>query len=138
MNNQFKRTALLLSKGHLGNIALFIVFMGGVASLVFGFATVIVDSNYSIKVWFLILFPLIVFFVFMSQVNFSHAKGYLPSADTDVETVKHLCGNSDFDKQQLQTNFQQVSVSTSPFKVAATGHIYWFHVGNRYTPSARS
>lgn len=111
MTNQFKRTAVQLSQGPLGIIALFIVLIDGFASLVLGFATDIGESNRSILVWFLVSFPVIVFFVFAWLLSCHHAKLYPPSAYTDAELAKLVYGNSGFDKQKLQTHSQQVSVS---------------------------
>ena len=114
-----------LSQGPLGIIALFIVLIDGFASLVLGFATDIGESNRSILVWFLVSFPVIVFFVFAWLVSCHHAKLYPPSAYTDGELAKLVYGNSGFDKQKLQTHSQQVSVSSSHLKTSATGNIYW-------------
>lgn len=63
---QFDRTAVKLSQGPLGIIALFIVLIHGFASLVLGLAGDIGESNRSILVWFLVSFPVGVFTVFAS------------------------------------------------------------------------
>ena len=125
MTNQFKRTAVQLSQGPLGIIALFIVLIDGFASLVLGFATDIGEGNRSILVWFLVLFPVFVFFVFAWLVSCHHAKLYPPSAYSDEGLAKLVYGNSGFDKQALQTHSQQVSVSSSHLKKSAAGNIYW-------------
>jgi len=124
MTNQFKRTAVQLSQGPLGIIALFIVLIDGFASLVLGFATDIGESNRSILVWFLVSFPMIVFFVFARLVSHHHTKLYPPSAYTDGVAMI-VYGNSGLDKPELLTHSEQISVSATLFNSAATGHIYW-------------
>jgi len=125
MTNQIKRTAVKLSQGPLGIIALFIVLIDGFASLVLGFATDIGESNRSILVWFLVSFPVIVFFVFAWLVSCHHAKLYPPSAYTDGELARLVYGNTGFDKQELQAHPQQGSVHSFPLKTSATGNLYW-------------
>jgi len=52
MTEQFDLTAVKLSQGPLGIIALFIVLIHGFVSLVLGLATNIGENNRSILVWF--------------------------------------------------------------------------------------
>ena len=87
---QFGQTAVKLSQGSLGIIALFIVLIHGFASLVLGFAENIGEENHSILVWFLVLFPVFVFTVFAWLVSTLHQKLYPPGAYANEEIFRDL------------------------------------------------
>lgn len=74
----FNKTAISLSRNPLGIIALFIVLVYGMASLSLVFAK-IPDSYFGIMLYFLVLFPVIVLFIFVYLVVWHTAKLFAPS-----------------------------------------------------------
>jgi hypothetical protein len=127
MTDQFEGTAVKLSQGPLGIIALFIVLIHAFASLVLGLATDIGENNRSVLVWFLVSFPVVVFFVFAWLVSGHHSKLYPPQAFREEEYFVSLAfGRASFDKPDLQIH--SVKKSASPrdsLTTKATGSLYW-------------
>ena len=100
MTDELGKTAVKLSEGPLGIIALFIVLIHGFASLVLGSPPTSEKDNRSILVWFLVLFPVGVFAVFAWLVSKHHEKLYPPQAFREEEHFVHLAyGRSSFDKR---------------------------------------
>jgi len=127
MTDQFERTAVKLSQGPLGIIALFIVLIHGFASLVLGLATDIGENNRSILVWFLVSFPVVVFFVFAWLVSRHHAKLYPPQAFREEGYFVSLAfGRASFDKRDLQTGpLKKSAAPIHSLRTSATGSLYW-------------
>jgi hypothetical protein len=127
MNDQFERTAVKLSQGPLGIIALFIVLIYGFASMVLGFARDIGESNRSILVWFLVSFPVFVFFTFAWLVSGHHSKLYPPQAfREDGYFVSLAFGRTSFDKSDTQAHSRKESAtSVESLKTRSTGALYW-------------
>lgn len=95
------------TKSPLGIITLFIVLVYGFASLVVSFGQNI-DNNIIPLIYFLVLFPLIVFFRFLWLVAKHHRKLYCPS---------------DFKNED---NFVKVQMSTAmSLAVASAKHLNW-------------
>lgn len=127
---QFGQTAVKLSQGPLGIIALFIVLIHGFASLVLGFAENIGEENRSILVWFLVLFPVFVFTVFAWLVSTCHQKLYPPGAYTNEEIFRDLAlpwGESAFDtRNSLAIPPNETPTLTTNYLVGnAMGNLYW-------------
>jgi hypothetical protein len=127
MTAQFDRTAVRLSQGPLGIIALFIVLIHGFASLVLGLAINIGESNRSILVWFLVLFPVGVFTVFAWLVSKHHVNLYPPQAFRNEEHFYNLAyGRASFDDPTSRARHSQAGETpTRGIKTAATGNLYW-------------
>ena len=127
MTEQFERTAVKLSQGPLGIIALFIVLIHGFASLVFGLATDIGESDRSILVWFLVLFPVGVFTVFAWLVSKHHGNLYPPQAFRNEEHFFNLAyGRASFDEPISRARHSEAAETPTRFiKTAATGSLYW-------------
>jgi hypothetical protein len=126
---QFGQTAVKLSQGPLGIIALFIVLIHGFASLVLGFAANIGEGNRSILVWFLVLFPVLVFTVFAWLVSTRHQKLYPPGAYRNEELFRDLAlpwGESAFDtRNSLASPPEKSTLTTNRLVKSATGNLYW-------------
>jgi hypothetical protein len=126
MGNQFERTATQLSQGPLGIIALFIVLIHGFASLVLGLGADIGDDNKSILVWFLVLFPVLVFLGFTLLVSSYHRHLYPPQAFSDsrifLEAALLDYPNATIDKQNLE---RRPSPDPHVLKTSAIGSLYW-------------
>lgn len=126
---QFGQTAVKLSQGPLGIIALFIVLIHGFASLVLGLAQNIGEADRSIIVWFLVLFPVFVFTVFAWLVSTCHQKLYPPGAFQNEEIFRDLAlpwGESAFDKRNsLVSPPEKSALTTSHLVKSATGNLYW-------------
>lgn len=127
MARQFERTAIKLSQGPLGIIALFIVLIHGFASLVLGLATDIGENNRSIFVWFLVLFPVGVFAVFAWLVTKHHVNLYPPQAYRNEEHFFNLAyGRASFDKPISGALHAEVAEAATRFRATgATGSLYW-------------
>jgi hypothetical protein len=127
MTEQFDHTAVKLSQGPLGIIALFIVLIHGFASLVLGLAANIGDSNRSILVWFLVLFPVGVFTVFAWLVSKHHVNLYPPQAFRHEEYFYNLAyGNASFDQATSPPRRSEAAETPARvIKTAATGSLYW-------------
>jgi hypothetical protein len=99
----------------------------GFASLVLGFATDIGENNRSILVWFLVSFPVVVFFVFAWLVSRHHAKLYPPQAFRDEEHFVSLAyGRTSFDRRDLQTGpLKESAGPIRTLRTSATGSLYW-------------
>lgn len=125
---QFDRTAVKLSQGPLGIIALFIVLIHGFASLVLGLAGDIGESNRSILVWFLVSFPVGVFTVFAWLVSKHHGNLYPPQAFRNEEHFYNLAyGRASFDEASSRSR-RRTEGSEPParmVKTAAIGGSYW-------------
>lgn len=127
MTGQFDRTAVKLSQGPLGIIALFIVLIHGFASLVLGLAADIGESNRAILVWFLVLFPVGVFAVFAWLVSRHHVNLYPPQAFRQEEHFYKLAyGRASFDEPTSRARHSEArETTTRVIKTAATGSLYW-------------
>jgi len=127
MTDQFERTAVKLSQGPLGIIALFIVLIHGFASLVLGLAaTDIGEGNRSILVWFLVLFPVVVFFIFAWLVSCHHAKLYPPQAFREEGYFVSLAfGQSSFDKREQTHSPKTSATPVHSLTTSATGSLFW-------------
>ena len=131
MADNFQGTAIKLSEGPLGIIALFIVLIHGFASLVLGLATNIGEANRSILVWFLVLFPVLVFLIFARLVSHYHINLYPPQAYKDEKDFKDLAtyGRAAFDKRELQPDPKTLApirhALITALKVSATGSLFW-------------
>lgn len=75
----FGDTAKGLAKNPLGIIALFIVLIYGFASLVVGLSDKLVAGERLPLIWFLVVFPCLVLFIFAWLVSRHHTKLYAPS-----------------------------------------------------------
>jgi len=124
---EFEQTAVKLSQGPLGIIALFIVLIHGFASLVLGFSQNLGEGNRSILVWFLVLFPAFVFTVFAWLVSTRHQKLYPPTAFRNEDLFRDLAyGRASFDQQDSQTPPPAIFSSTiGSLDKSATGNLYW-------------
>lgn len=99
MSTSFEKAAVKLSQGPLGIIALFIVLVHAFASLVVGFASDIGELNRTVLVWFLVLFPVVVFASFAWLVRSYHTHLYPPQAYRDERIFQVLAyGNATFDQ----------------------------------------
>ena len=127
MSHQFEATAVKLSQGPLGIIALFIVLIHGFASLVLGLANDISEENSSRIVWFLVSFPVLVFFVFAWLVSQHHAKLYPPQACRDEGYFVNLAfGHASFDSPDLQKPaHKKWSSPIYPLKTGLSGNLFW-------------
>ena len=75
----FGNSAKELSRNPLGIIALFIVLVYGFACLLFGFSSAHLGTNERLPlIWFTVIFPLIVLFMFFRLVTKHHDKLYGP------------------------------------------------------------
>jgi len=83
-----------LARNPLGIIALFIVLVYGFASLMVGFSGKLTANERAPVIWFLVVFPVLVLFMFSWLVSHHHAKLYSPAdfrqdaRDVDVELVR--------------------------------------------------
>jgi hypothetical protein len=127
MASEFEKTAVKLSQGPLGIIALFIVLIHAFASLVLGLATDIGEVNQSVLVWFLVLFPAVVFFVFAWLVRSHHANLYPPQAFQKEEHFVSLAfGRASFDSPDSPKHpLQKSAALPDSLKTSATGNIFW-------------
>lgn len=127
MTDEFGQTAVKLSQGPLGIIALFLVLIHGFASLVLAVASDIGDGNRSLLVWFLVLFPVGVFLVFAWLVSSHHEKLYPPGAFRQEEYFFRLAyGRSSFDKQTSgSVPSKRPAATGSTLNAQATGSLYW-------------
>jgi hypothetical protein len=127
MREQFERSAVKLSQGPLGIIALFIVLIHGFASLVLGLATDIGENNRSILVWFLVLFPVGVFTVFAWLVSKHHVNLYPPQAFRNEEHFFNLAyGRASFDEPVSRVRHSEAAkIPTRFIQTTATGSLYW-------------
>lgn len=124
---EFEQTAVKLSQGPLGIIALFIVLIHGFASLVLGFSPNLEEFNRSILVWFLVLFPALVFTVFAWLVSTRHQNLYPPTAFRNEDLFRDLAyGRASFDQQLSQANHPEKFISTiGSLNKSATGNLFW-------------
>lgn len=127
---QFENTAVKLSQGPLGIIALFIVLIHGFASLTLGLSKDIGDNNRSILVWFLVSFPVVVFFVFAWLVSCHHLKLYPPQAFRDeaffLRSAGIPYGQAGMDKPDAHTHPQKNPAPLPRSLItSATGSLYW-------------
>ena len=128
MSNVFESTSVKLSQSPLGIIALFIVLIHGFASLVLGLSAAdIGETNRSVLVMFLVLFPVVVFFVFAWLVSRHHANLYPPQAFHQEEHFVSLAfGRANFDKRGSSARPPKKSPGTTDsVKTSATGSIFW-------------
>lgn len=127
MTDEFGQTAVKLSQGPLGIIALFIVLIHAFASLVLGLATDIGEGNRSVLVWFLVLFPVGVFGVFAWIVSTRHLTLYPPQAFREEEHFVRLAyGRASFDKQLARPSpAKKRAIAGGKLRTGATGNLYW-------------
>lgn len=127
MSEPFDRTAVKLSQGPLGIIALFIVLIHGFASLVLGLADdTLGETNRSILVWFLVLFPVGVFGVFAWLVSTHHANLYPPQAFQNEEHFFNLAyGRASFDERTSRSRPEASAAPPRLIRTAAAGSLYW-------------
>jgi hypothetical protein len=126
----FENTAVKLSQGPLGIIALFIVLIHGFASLALGLAADIGETNQSILVWFLVSFPVVVFFVFAWLVSCHHLKLYPPQAFRDeaffLRSAGIPYGQAGIDNPDTRAHSAKPPASASrSLDSNATGSLYW-------------
>ncbi len=123
----FEQTAVKLSQGPLGIIALFIVLIHGFASLVLGFSNNIGAEDRSVLVWFLVLFPAFVFAVFAWLVSTRHQKLYPPSAFRNEDLFRDLAyGRAAFDQQFSHApSAEKIMSVMGSLKRDSTGSLYW-------------
>jgi hypothetical protein len=116
-----------LSQGPLGIIALFIVLIHGFASLVLGFSPNLEQGSRSILVWFLVLFPALVFSVFAWLVSTRHQKLYPPTAFRNEDLFRDLAyGRASFDQQVSEAKHPEKFISTTgSLNKSATGNLFW-------------
>lgn len=126
MAADFEGTAVKLSQGPLGIVALFIVLVHGFASLVLGVGRGLSEADRTILVWFLVLFPVLVFFVFAWLVSCHHAKLYPPQAFRDDSYFVNLAfGQTAFDQYLPARAAKKAGDPASTLKRAATGSLFW-------------
>jgi hypothetical protein len=123
----FEQTAVKLSQGPLGIIALFIVLIHGFASLVLAFSQSLGEDNRSVLVWFIVLFPAFVFSVFAWLVSTRHQKLYPPTAFRNEDLFRDLAyGQASFDHHVSQAPAPERLASTiGSLKRSATASLYW-------------
>jgi hypothetical protein len=127
MNTKFAETAVKLSQGPLGIIALFIVLIHGFASLVLGLSTDIGDFHRTILVWFLVLFPTVVFVVFSWLVKTSHKNLYPPGAFRNERYFVDLAfGKANIDKKDSHHgSSKKLNPTNGNLNKSMIGNIYW-------------
>jgi hypothetical protein len=127
MTDTFERTAVRLSQGPLGIIALFIVLIHAFASLVIGFATDLGATNRTVLVWFIVLFPVIVFFVFAWLVSCHHVNLYPPQAYRDQRDFRELAmyGHARFDQRDTPAVEAKELGPDGHIVANATGNLFW-------------
>lgn len=128
--NRTEHIAVKLSQGPLGIIALFIVLIHGFASITLGLANDIGEGNRSVLVWFLVLFPVVVFFVFAWLVSCHHLKLYPPQAFRDeaffLRSAGIPYGQARMDSQDSPKPTQKTSAPPVGSLIpSATGSFYW-------------
>jgi hypothetical protein len=123
----FEQTAVKLSQGPLGIIALFIVLIHGFASLVLAFSQGLGEGNRTVLVWFLVLFPAFVFAVFAWLVGTRHQKLYPPTAFRNEDLFRDLAyGRASFDQQVSPAPApEKIMATVGSLKRHATGNLYW-------------
>jgi hypothetical protein len=128
MTDQFGRTAVKLSEGPLGIIALFIVLIYVIAGFLSGFSNNIGNEDRSLLMWFLVLFPVAVLAVFTLLVFYRHTNLYPPKAYDDERHFASLAtfGGARFDNRALQTDAPEKSAEPpGSLNKSATGSLYW-------------
>jgi hypothetical protein len=126
MAANFEGTAVKLSQGPLGIVALFIVLVHAFASVVLGVGRGLSEANRTVLVWFLVLFPVLVFFVFAWLVSCHHAKLYPPQAFREESYFVNLAfGQTTFDQHAPTRSASKPGESVPPLKSAATGSLFW-------------
>jgi hypothetical protein len=128
MSGQFGDTAVKLSQGPLGIIALFIAFVYAIAGLVLGLSASLGPMDRSLFVGFLIIFPHVVLCIFGWLVAFHHTKLYHPGAFRNEAVFEHLAryGQTHFDTRPTPSDQQRESAA--PPGALDTGKpatLYW-------------
>lgn len=127
----FEEAAVKLSQGPLGIIALFIVLIHGFASLVLGFSYNLGEANRSILVWFVVLFPTLVFTIFAWIVSTRHYTLYHPGAFRNEKLFRELAyGRASLDRQagrqaRHPAAPESVVSTKKSLKKSAVGNLYW-------------
>jgi hypothetical protein len=107
------------------------VLVDAFASLVLGFSPNIGAVNQSVLVWFLVLFPVIVFAVFAWLVTRHHKQLYPPGAFKDETNFLAYAGIPPYgeaaaDKPGSQNQSQKKAAALAgSLKTSAIGNIYW-------------
>ena len=104
---------------------LFIVLIYGIAGLVSVFVPGIGETNRSILILFLVLFPVAVLVVFAWLVSFHHTKLYPPQAYRDESHSVATFGGARFDKPALQSDRPKEPAPLGSLNTSATGSLYW-------------
>ena len=128
MIDNFGGTAVKLSQGPLGIVALFIVLIYGIAGFVLSFSAGIGEINRSILIIFLVLFPVAVLGIFGWLVAYHHTKLYPPQAFRDETNFAALAtfGEARFDKPASPTDPRKESAAPpNILNTKATGSLYW-------------
>jgi hypothetical protein len=127
MTDRFEGTAVRLSQGPLGIIALFIVLIHAFASLVIGFAPDIGATNRSVLVWFITVFPVVVLAVFAWLVSCHHVNLYPPQAFREERYFRDLAtyGNARFDRRDKPSAGAKQTAVATHLVTSATGNLYW-------------
>jgi hypothetical protein len=125
--NGFEKTAVKLSQGPLGIIALFIVLIHGFASLVLGISPNLGEANRSVMVWFLVLFPVFVFTVFAWLVGTCHEKLYPPTAFRNENIFRDLAfGRASFDHVRFRpASTERTAANAEAVNKGAIGNLFW-------------
>ena len=127
---QFEYSAVKLSQGPLGIIALFLILIHALASLTLGLTPNIGPSDRSVIVWFLVCFPVVVLFVFAWLVSRHHTNLYPPQAFRDdtffLRSAGIPYGQAGIDATDAHTRPQlKVTPSGRSLKAEAVGSLYW-------------
>ncbi len=128
MDNQISKTAVKLSNGPLGIVALFIVLIYSVAGLVVGISNDIGDFNRTMLVGFLALFPFAVLGVFGWLVAYFHENLYPPDAFRDDTTFVDILkyGRPSFDIGTRRGDQpKEAEIRLENLNKSATGSLYW-------------
>lgn len=100
----FSKSAQKLSKNPLGIIALFLVLVYGIAGFVLGLSGESLEASHkSLLVWFLIIFPIIVFVSFIWLVVYHREKLYAPMDFRSDEAFFRMTPNEQ--KEKLEKDF---------------------------------
>jgi hypothetical protein len=116
----FSNAAKGLARNPLGIIALFIVLIYGFAALTLGISSSFGPAERLPLVWFLVLFPILVLFLFVWLVSQHHEKLYAPgdykSDEGFLEGTKTRAQHA-----QLQGQLDQMKVNIRETLIASSG-----------------
>ena len=101
-NNDFAKTAQKLARNPLGIIALFIVLVYSIAAIFIGISGNHLEPSEKLPlIWFLVVFPVIVLFLFIWLVIKHHTKLYSPS---DFKEDESFLRTLSYDEQKTKIN----------------------------------